>query len=97
MRLTDDIDLMKEWDYEKNSLIGLAPEKLLSKSNKKAWWKCKKGHSWQMEIFHRSDGRKCPYCTNRRVLIGFNDLNTLFPDIAKEWNDEKNKDLHILD
>ena len=88
--LKDNKELMKEWDYEKNSSIGLFPEKLLSKSNKKAWWICPLNHSWQMEVYRRTDGRKCPYCSNKRVLRGYNDLNTLFPDIAKEWDYEKN-------
>ena len=88
---------MSEWDYEKNSAIGLSPEKLLSQSNKKAWWKCREGHSWKMEIYHRSNGRKCPYCSNKRVLVGYNDLYTLYPDIAKEWNSEKNAGMNIYD
>ena len=34
MKLLEEKDLMAEWDYEKNDLIGLFPEKLLHKSNK---------------------------------------------------------------
>ena len=88
---------MSEWDYEKNRAIGLDPKKLLAKSNKKAWWKCPEGHSWAMEIYHRTDGRKCPFCSNKRVLVGFNDLDTLYPDVAKEWNSIKNVGLDIHD
>ena len=32
----------------------------------------------------RGDG--CPYCANRKVLPGFNDLATLDPAVAKEWH-----------
>ena len=97
MMLSENTKLMAEWDYEKNNLIGLFPDKLLHKSNKKAWWKCPYGHSWQMEIYHRTDGRTCPFCANKRVLIGFNDLTTLYPELAKEWHPEKNIGLNISD
>ena len=36
----------------------------------------------------------CPYCTGRTLLIGFNDLQTKNPDLAKEadgWNPERVK------
>ena len=89
--------LMSEWDYEKNNALGLYPEKLLYKSNKKAWWKCIRGHSWEMEIYRRTEGRNCPYCANKRVLIGYNDLKTLFPGIAKEWHAERNEGIDLLD
>lgn len=95
-KLSENELLMPEWDYEKNSPLGLFPEKLSSKSNKKAWWRCSHGHSWEMEIYHRTNGRACPYCSNKRVLPGYNDLSTLFPSIAAEWNYEKNSNLDIL-
>lgn len=97
MKLTENKNLISEWDYEKNNSIGLCLEKLLSQSNKIAWWKCPEGHSWKMEIYHRSNGRKCPFCSNKRVLIGYNDLRTLYPDIANEWDNEKNVGMSIYD
>ena len=30
----------------------------------------------------------CPYCENKKVLVGYNDLKTTRPDIAKEWGIE---------
>lgn len=33
---------------------------------------------------------RCPYCTGRKVLAGFNDLASLFPKLAKEWDAELN-------
>lgn len=36
---------------------------------------------------------KCPYCSGMRVLQGFNDLATVNPAIAKEWDYEKNDEL----
>ena len=32
----------------------------------------------------------CPYCNNRKLLKGYNDLQTKFPHLAKEWS-SKNK------
>lgn len=35
----------------------------------------------------------CPYCSGKRVWIGFNDLETTHPEIAKEWDYTKNGNL----
>lgn len=35
-------------------------------------------------------GRKCPYCAGERAIKGENDLKTLYPEIVKEWDYEKN-------
>ena len=40
-----------------------------------------------------SDKFVCPYCSNKKVLRGYNDLETTNPVLAKEWNYEKNGDL----
>ena len=83
-------ELMEQWDFEKNDLLELNPRKLTIGSNKKAHWICSYGHSWEDTITHRTTGRKCPYCSNRGVLIGYNDLKTTFPTLVEEWNYEKN-------
>lgn len=95
--VSDNPQLLSEWDSEKNLTLGFSPEKLKLKSNKAPWWKCEKGHSWQMEVYHRTDGRNCPYCNHKRVLKGFNDLFTLFPEIVSEWHPTKNEGLNIND
>ena len=86
--------LMQEWDYEAN--IDLNPNKLKKGSNKKAHWVCKIcGGRWQAAICDRV-GKKttgCPYCAGQKVLKGYNDLKTKFPDIAREWHPNKNGDL----
>lgn len=84
-------DLAKEWNYEKNN--GLTPMDVLPSSDKKAWWKCSKGHEWKTQIKNRTKGTGCPYCAGRKVLIGFNDLATTNPVLAAEWNYQKNGDL----
>ena len=82
-------EIAKEWDYDKNG--NLKPENIVYGSAQKVWWKCSKGHSWKTTVYHRTGGNtKCPYCANAKVLTGYNDLMTVFPEIAKEWNVEKN-------
>lgn len=84
-------DLALEWDYLKNE--GLSPENMSLHSNKNVWWKCSEGHRWQASVNQRSKGSKCPFCTNHKLLIGYNDLQTVNPKLAAEWNYEKNKNL----
>lgn len=81
-------DLAKEWDYEKNA--PLIPQDITAGSNKKVWWKCPEGHEWEVSPNERSRGRGCPFCSGHRVIPGKNDLQTKFPNVAAEWNYEKN-------
>ena len=83
-------DLVKEWNYKKNTN---GPENYKAQSNKRVWWKCKNGHEWQATIYSRSQGTSCPYCSGNKAIIGENDLETKYPEIAKEWNLEKNSPL----
>ena len=64
--VSDNAQLMAEWDWEKNNEIGSYPDKLTCGSEKKVWWKCSKGHEWQASITHRNNGRRCPYCMGRK-------------------------------
>ena len=82
-------ELIKEWNYEKNG--ALLPNNLKAGCNKEVWWKCPNGHEWISRITNRTYlKRNCPYCSNHTVLSGFNDLQTKYPDIAKQWDYEKN-------
>ena len=84
-------EIAKEWDYEKNNT--LTPQKVSKKSHKKVWWKCEQRHSYKMQISDKTGGCGCPYCSGQKVLPGYNDLATTHPDIAKEWDREKNGSL----
>lgn len=88
---TKNPELLSEWHFERN--IDIAPDEILPGSNLKVWWICQEGHEWEASIAHRVNGRGCPYCSGRKVLIGYNDLQTLEPDLAKEWNYSKNSGL----
>ena len=89
-------EIAKEWHPTKNG--NLTTENVEYGSGKKAWWICDKGHEYEMIVKNRtSHGQGCPICSNRRVLTGFNDLASQYPELAKEWNYEKNGDLTPLD
>lgn len=87
--------LASEWNYERNGEI--TPSDIAIGSQKKVWWKCEKGHEWQATPHNRNYGTGCPYCSGRLPIKGENDLVTLFPDIAREWNFKKNQGLNPED
>ena len=84
--------LEAEWDAEKNAPLKFAD--LTVGSHKKVWWRCPAGHSYCSEVRSRVQGTGCPVCTGRQALAGENDLATLYPDIAAQWDEEKNGALH---
>lgn len=87
-------EVLKEWDYERNDLMNLTPNSVTEGSAIKVWWKCEKGHSYQMAVnkkIYRKDN--CPYCSNKKTLKGFNDLATTHPHLIREWDYDKNKDI----
>jgi hypothetical protein len=53
-------------------------------SNNNALWVCDQGHSWEARISDRSQGYGCPYCSNQKVLSGYNDLRTTVPELAAQ-------------
>ena len=92
-------ELLKEWDYIKNT-EELKPCECNYLSNRKVWWICAKGHSWKTAVSDRTrTGRGCPFCAGQRTIAGENDLLTLNPALATEWDYEKNGDLrpeHVM-
>lgn len=87
--ISDWPDLLQEWDFSKN--LDLSPSSTTYGSKKDVWWKCEKGHSWKARPNSRTAMKSgCPYCSHRRILVGFNDLATIRPDLVREWDYEKN-------
>lgn len=83
-------EIAKEWNYERN--YPLTPNRVSCYSNHIVWWKCEKGHEWQAGVNNRTRGnRGCPYCSNKKLLEGYNDLATTNPELTKEWDYTKNK------
>ena len=82
-------EIAAQWHPTKN--IGATPQSVGAFTHRKAWWICPQcGHEWSAEIKSRTNGSGCPVCTGKAVMPGVNDLATLFPEIAAEWNKEKN-------
>lgn len=84
-------EISAEWDYDRNR--ELCPTNVLSKSNKEVFWRCKFGHSWEASINNRTSGHGCPYCAGQRPISGVSDLATMRPEIAAEWDYDRNGDL----
>lgn len=60
----------------------LTPHDVTSGSHRKVWWIGDCGHEWESGIDNRNQGRGCPYCNGKKILIGFNDIWTTNPDLA---------------
>jgi hypothetical protein len=63
---------------------GWDPTEITSGSNKVRVWQCAFGHNWKAMVNTRSKGIGCPVCTNKKVLVGYNDLATMNPQLASE-------------
>ncbi|MBE6141340.1 MAG: hypothetical protein E7175_00595 [Erysipelotrichaceae bacterium] len=90
-------DLVKEWDYSKNNIL---PNSITIGTSRRVWWICEHGHSWKTSVANRTNKdnlNKCPFCSGKKPIKGETDLETLAPEIAKQWNYEKNGDLNPSD
>lgn len=87
-----DPELARQWCREKNGR--LLPNQVSAYSNKQVWWQCERGHQWKAVISSRTfSNNGCPYCGNRKLLAGFNDLKTVEPLVAAQWHPTKNAPL----
>lgn len=74
------------------------PDNLSPVSTKKITWLCSEGHKYDLDPRSRTRIRNsqakpvgCPYCANRKLLQGFNDLETTYPELSRELQgDPKN-------
>jgi len=83
--VTTDPEIAAQWDLTKNK--SLSPTEVTRGSNKKVWWKCENGHSFDCTVANRTGlGRGCPYCSGRKYVKGVRDFQSLYPEIAKEWS-----------
>lgn len=83
-------ELLAFWDYEKNTDI--RPGEIYYGSEKKVWWKCPKGHSYQQKVNAKSRGADCPICTHQQISEE-TCLEVVCPEIAKEWHPTKNGEI----
>lgn len=83
--------MIKEWDY---SLNVRKPEEYSRGSKEKVHWICSKcGYKWSAVINTRTKGVGCPACAGNIVVAGRNDLATKQPELLKEWDYNRNKDI----
>ena len=76
---TTDNQLLSEWDYKQNKL---KPTEVSRTSAKRAWWKCRHGHSWSMKINERTILKKgCRICEQEYL--------SLFPALAVSYYSNK--------
>ena len=94
-------ELAKQWHPTKNG--SLKPTEVTSNSNRKVWWLFpyddpKTGNhfnfEWHESIFYRNKTDvSCPFLSGQAVWPGFNDLQTVNPELAKQWHPTKNGNL----
>ncbi len=81
--------LLKQWHPTKNG--NLTPFDITAKCPTLIWWQCEIcGHEWRSSPNNRSKGIGCPACAGRVPIVGVNDLKTINPKLASEWNYKKN-------
>jgi len=69
-------------------------EHFMAGTHKKVWWKCEKGHEWEAVISSVAlEGCGCPYCAGKRPISGETDLETARPEVAAQWDPERNGSL----
>jgi hypothetical protein len=91
--------LAQEWDFVKNA--PLTPFMFTPNSEKKVFWKCNDGHSWEATIKNRHlRNSGCPDCykINISEIVRQGKLKkstitfaSLFPNLLSEWDFQKNK------
>lgn len=83
-------EAMSFWDWEKND--GLNPEIISAGSDIHVNWKCPDcEYSWCGRVADMNKRKRCPYCSGGILWKGHNDLATVYPRLAKEWNYERNE------
>ena len=71
--------------FSKDSPI--KPSEVTPYSNKKALFDCNKGHSWSARISTVTSGGGCVYCAGLKVLTGFNDLASRYPELLESYSE----------
>jgi len=91
-------ELASEWHPTRNKK--LTPQMVSKGSSEEAWWlrDCHNNgifHEWHSRVSKRA-GKKprgCAICRGYQVQKGINDLASQYPEIAKEWDYVKNKNM----
>ena len=69
------IKIQKKFNYNKS----------IKKSNKIVNLICPScGHKWKTKISDFAKGNRCAVCSNKEIVIGVNDLATVYPNLLKD-------------
>ena len=94
---TTNPELAAQWHPTKNG--NLKPSQVIAGSQKKVWWLLPYddpntgkhfNFEWAAAINQRNKGKGCPYLAGRAIWPGFNDLQTVNPELAAQWHPTKN-------
>jgi len=82
-------EIAKLFHQTKN--IGISVYGVTPFSSAIVWWKCPEGndHIWKSTVANVVNGSTCPVCMGRKITES-NNLGTLYPELLKEWDFEKN-------
>jgi DNA-directed RNA polymerase subunit RPC12/RpoP len=86
--------LAAEWHREKNG--DRHPEHYTKGADVKVWWKCAEcGYEWEAVLYSRTSKKPtgCPCCAENILVVGKNDLQTVNPTLAAQWDYKKNNPL----
>ena len=87
-------DLKSQFPHIAAEAHGWDPTTVTAHSATKKEWYCIKDHTWIASIASRTGKNKtgCSVCAGKKIAIGFNDLKSKYPKIAREafeWNPEE--------
>lgn len=85
---TTNPELLLQWDFELN--LDCSPSQFTAGSHRSVIWKCANSHVWKAAIKDRVRGRDCPFCVNKFIAEGENDLATSNPELVSEWDQAAN-------
>ncbi len=74
-------NLAKSWSSKNEKLASEVP----IAGSKKYIWNDVCGHEWSMTTGNRRS-QNCPFCSGKKILQGFNDLESKYPECASEWH-----------
>lgn len=86
-------EVAAQWDRTPGVNAG-DPDQVSPGSKRRIQWVCDVGHTWRASIQNRTrNGSGCPRCAGNVVTTGKTDLATVRPDLAAQWDQERNGDL----
>lgn len=83
-------EILKYWDYKLNKT---KPTEIKYTNLNDFYWKCDKGHSYRAKIQKMIAYNGCIACNKctMKLIKGYNDLATVFPELIEEWDYKNNE------